>query len=343
MIKDTIAKLVKLEHISFSEAAQAMTEIMNGEATSAQIGAFLVALRIKGESIEEISGCAHVLREKAKRVEADHLEAMDIVGTGGDGANTFNISTCSAFIVSAAGVPVAKHGNRSVSSKCGSADVLEALGTNINLTPEQAAACLRQTGLCFMFAPGYHQSMKYAAGPRKELGLRTIFNILGPLANPAHVANQLLGVCDEHLVEPLTQALSNLGVRNIMTVYSHDGLDEFSVSAPSTVCESRQGIMKTYTFDPRTLGLRFSRLEDIRGGEARDNAEIIEALLAGKLDGPKKDIVLLNSAAALYISGKAPTIQEGLKLAAQIIDQGTALAKLETYRKTSNRYKEISV
>jgi len=343
MIKDTIAKLVKLENIGFSEAAAAMTEIMNGEATSAQISAFLIALLIKGESIEEISGCAHVMREKAQRVELGNVDAIDIVGTGGDGSNTFNISTCSAFVVSAAGVPVAKHGNRSVSSKCGSADVLEALGTHITLSPEAALACFKQTGLCFMFAPRYHTSMKYAAGPRKELGLRTIFNILGPLANPARVSNQLLGVCEEHLVQPLTKALSNLGVRHIMTVYSHDGLDEFSLSAPATVCESRQGLIRTYTLDPQSLGLALCSLDEVRGGEACENAEIIEGILRGKLSGPKRDIVLLNSAAALYLCGKAPTIKEGLSLALRTIDDGSAHAKLEAYRKISNRFKEMSV
>jgi anthranilate phosphoribosyltransferase len=343
MIKDTIVKLSNLESIEFAEAAQAMTEIMNGEATPAQIGAFLVALRIKGESIEEISGCAHVMLEKAEKVELGGIEALDIVGTGGDGANTFNISTCSAFIVSAAGVPVAKHGNRAVSSKCGSADVLEALGTNIILSPQAAAACLRQTGLCFMFAPGYHQSMKYAAGPRKELGLRTIFNILGPLANPARVPNQLLGVCDERLVEPLTKALLNLGVRNIMTVYSRDGLDELSLSAPTVVCESRQGIMKSYLLDPESLGLKFCSLNEVRGGEAAENAEIIEGILSGDLKGPKRDIVLLNSAAALYLTGKAQSIQDGLGLAVQAIAGGRAWAQLECYRQVSNRFKELAV
>ncbi|NLI93159.1 MAG: anthranilate phosphoribosyltransferase [Peptococcaceae bacterium] len=343
MIKDTIAKLSNLESIEFAEAEQAMTEIMNGEATPAQIGAFLVALRIKGESIEEISGCAHVMREKAERVDLGNIEALDIVGTGGDGANTFNISTCSAFIVSAAGVPVAKHGNRSVSSKCGSADVLEALETNINLSPQAAAACLQQTGLCFMFAPGYHKSMKYAAGPRKELGLRTIFNILGPLANPARVPNQLLGVCDEHLIEPLTKALANLGVRNIMTVYSHDGLDEISLSAPTTVYESRQGIMKSYILDPESLGLELCSLSEVRGGEAGENAEIIKGILSGNLEGPKKDIVLLNSAAAFYLTGKTKTIQDGLQLAAQTIDEGMAWAQLKAYREVSNRFKESPV
>ncbi|RNC29820.1 MAG: Anthranilate phosphoribosyltransferase [Candidatus Dichloromethanomonas elyunquensis] len=343
MIKEAIAKLSNLESIEFAGAAQAMTEIMNGEATPAQIGAFLVALRIKGESIEEISGCAHVMREKAEKVELGNIEALDIVGTGGDGANTFNISTCSAFIVSAAGIPVAKHGNRSVSSKCGSADVLEALGTNINLSPQAAAACLQQTGLCFMFAPGYHKSMKFAAGPRRELGLRTIFNILGPLVNPARVSSQLLGVCDENLVEPLTKALINLGVRNIMTVYSRDGLDEFSLSAPTLVYESRQGMMKSYVLNPESLGLKMCSLSEVRGGEAVENAEIIEGILSGDLEGPKKDIVLLNSAAALYLTGKAATIENGLQLASRIIKEGKARAQLSAYRQISNRFKELTV
>lgn len=340
MIKEIIAKLTALENISFAEAADAMREIMNGEATPAQISAFLVALRIKGENIEEISGCAHVIREKAERVDLNCPEAMDIVGTGGDGANTFNISTCSAFVVSAAGVPVAKHGNRSVSSRCGSADVLEALGTNIALSPENAASCFRQTGLCFMFAPNYHKSMKYAAGPRKELGLRTIFNILGPLANPARVSNQLLGVCAEYLVQPLTGALTNLGLSNIMTVCSQDGLDELSVSAPSTVCEYRQGVMKTYILDPQALGIAAGSLDEVRGGDPEENAEIITGILSGKLTGPKRNIVLLNSAAALYLAGKSPDLQAGLQLAARTIDGHSALAKLETYRRVSNCFEE---
>ncbi|ADY57142.1 anthranilate phosphoribosyltransferase [Syntrophobotulus glycolicus DSM 8271] len=342
MIKEIIAKLAGLENLTAEEAASAMNEIMEGEATQAQIGAFLIALRMKGESIEEITGCARVMREKADRVAINRAEAIDIVGTGGDCANTFNISTCSAFIVAAAGVPVAKHGNRSVSSRCGSADVLEALGTNITLTPESAAECLQKSNICFMFAQSYHKSMKYVAGPRKEIGLRTIFNILGPLANPAKVQNQLLGVCDEQLLEPLTKALAGLGVRNIMTVNSQEGLDEISVSAPTNVYEYRRGQFSRYLLDPQDYGFKPGTLDDVRGGDALENAGIIKDILSGKLHGPKRDIVLLNAGAALYTAEKTGTIGEGIALAAAVIDHGAASLKLEEYGKISNRMKERS-
>ena len=343
MIKQAIAKLTNFEDISFTEAAETMTEVMSGQATEAQLSAFLIALRMKGETIDEIAGCAKVMREKAEKVELGNAEALDIVGTGGDGANTFNISTCSAFIVAAAGVPVAKHGNRSVSSRCGSADVLEALGTNISLLPSAAADCFNQTDLCFMFAPAYHKSMRYAAGPRKELGLRTVFNILGPLINPAQVRNQILGVCDEKLVEPLTRVLASLGVKNALTVNSHDGLDEISVSAPTTVCELRDGRLTGYIIHPYQFGLQLCNLDELRGGDADENAEIIKGILSAKLTGPKRDVVLLNSGAALYIAGKAQTIKEGMRLATAAIDTGAAWKKLEDYRQVSNSLKEMQL
>ena len=343
MIKEAIAKLTNFEDITFMEASEAMTEIMNGQASPAQLSAFLIALRMKGETIDEISGCARVMREKAEKVELGSDDAMDIVGTGGDGANTLNISTCSAFVVAAAGVPVAKHGNRSVSSRCGSADVLEALGVNINLLPSEAVACFQKTSLCFMFAPTYHTSMKYAAGPRKELGLRTIFNILGPLANPARVRNQLLGVCDDKLVEPLTRTLANLGAKNAMTVSSQDGLDEISISAPTTVCELRGGRLTGYIIHPYQFGIKQCSLDEIRGGDVEENAEIMKGILSGTLTGPKRDVVLLNSGAALYVAGKAQTIKEGLRLATLAIDTGSAWQKLEDYRKYSHSLKEMTV
>lgn len=342
MIKEVIAKLTEFKNITAEEAASAMNEIMNGEATQAQIGAFLIALRMKGETIEEITGCAKVMREKADNVGINSEEAIDIVGTGGDCANTFNISTCSAFVVAASGVPVAKHGNRSVSSRCGSADVLEALGTNITLSPSDAAECMKETNICFMFAQSYHKSMKYVAGPRKELGLRTIFNILGPLANPARVQNQVLGVCDVQLLEPLTKALAGLGVRNIMTVNSQEGLDEISVFAPTNVCEYRQGQFSRYVISPQDYGINSGSLDDVRGGDAVENAEIIRNILEGKLKGAKRDIVLLNSGAALYIAGKAQSIKEGLRKAADVIDNGSAFRKLEEYCKLSNSMKEMA-
>lgn len=343
MIREAITKLTNFEDITFMEASEAMTEIMSGQASPAQLSAFLIALRMKGETIDEISGCAQVMREKAAKVELGSDNAIDIVGTGGDGANTINISTCSAFVVAAAGVPVAKHGNRSVSSRCGSADVLEALGVNINLLPAEAVECFQKTGLCFMFAPTYHTSMKYAAGPRKELGLRTIFNILGPLANPARVRNQLLGVCDEKLVEPLTRTLANLGVKNAMTVSSQDGLDEISISAPTTVCELRDGRLTGYIIHPYQFGIKQCSLKEIRGGDAEENAEIMKGVLTGTLSGPKRDVILLNSGAALYVAGKAQTIKEGLRLATLAIDAGSAWQKLEDYRKCSHSLKEMTV
>jgi anthranilate phosphoribosyltransferase len=340
MIKEAIAKLIAYQDITAEEAAASMNEIMSGEATTAQIGAFLAAMRMKGETTEEIIGCARVMREKAEHVELSS-DAIDIVGTGGDGANTFNISTCAAFVVAAAGMPVAKHGGRAVSSRCGSADVLESLGANITLTKEQAAVCFDQAGLCFMFAPAYHKSMKHAAGPRKELGLRTIFNILGPLANPASAQYQLLGVCDEKLVEPLARVLLSLGIKSAMSVHSHDNLDEISVSAPTTVCEVRNGRLTGYILHPGQFGIAQSSLDDIKGGDAALNAQIVLSLLKGQ-KGPKRDIVLLNSGAALYIAGQARTLKEGLALAADAIDTGAALQKLELYKSVSNAVAEAA-
>ena len=340
MISQAIAKLIAYQDITSEEAAATMNEIMNGEATPAQIGAFLAAMRMKGETTGEIMGCARVLREKAERVHLS-ADAIDIVGTGGDGAHTFNISTCSAFVAAAAGVPVAKHGGRSVSSRCGSADVLEALGANIMLDAVQAAECFDKTGLCFMFAPAYHKSMKHAAAPRKELGLRTIFNILGPLANPAFAPYQLLGVCEEKLVEPLARVLMSLGIKSAMSVHSHDGLDEISVSSPTTVCEVRGGKLTGYIIHPAQFGIMPSRLEDIRGGDASLNAQLILSIFKGAR-GPMRDIVLMNTGAALYIAGKARTMKEGLELAGQAIDSGAALAILERYKAVSNGFAEAS-
>jgi len=338
MIKDAIRKLYAFQDITAEEAAASMNEIMEGDASNAQIGAFLTGLRMKGETIEEIMGCARVMREKAEQVDLPR-ESLDIVGTGGDGANTFNISTCSAFVVAAADVPVAKHGNRSVSSQCGSADVLENLGGNISLSPDQAVACFSQTGICFMFAPVYHKSMKHAAGPRKELGQRTIFNLLGPLANPARASYQLLGVCDEKMVEPLARVLLGLGIKNAMAVCSHDKLDEISISAPTTVCEVRDGRVSGYIIHPGQFGLELAQLSQVVGGDAEENAAIIREILAGA-QGPKRDIVLLNSGAALYIAGKARTMREGIVLAAEAIDSGAAAAKLEAYRRVSQSFTE---
>jgi anthranilate phosphoribosyltransferase len=340
MIQEIIAKLVSFTDISSDEAAAAMGEIMNGEATTAQIGAFLAAMRMKGEKPEEILGCARVMREKSEKVILDQ-PAVDIVGTGGDGSNSFNVSTTAAFIVAAAGVPVAKHGNRASSSRCGSADVLERLGVNIALTGAQASECFRKSGLCFLFAPAYHKSMKHAAGPRKELGVRTVFNILGPLANPASAPYQLLGVCDEKLVEPMADVLMRLGVTAAMSVHGRDGLDEISVSAPTAVCEVRDGGMTGYTIHPGQFGIALARREDILGGDAETNARLLLNVLRGE-KSPRRDIALLNSGAALYISGRARTLKEGLALAAAAVDAGAALQKLELYKAVSNGVQEAT-
>ena len=340
MIREAIAKLAAFQDITADEAAASMNEIMSGEATTAQIGAFLAAMRMKGETSAEIIGCARVMREKAEPVRLT-TDAIDIVGTGGDGSNTFNISTCAAFVVAAAGMPVAKHGNRAVSSRCGSADGLEQLGGNIGLLPAQASECFARTGLCFLFAPVYHLSMKYAAAPRRELGMRTIFNILGPLANPAAAQYQLLGVCDDKLVEPMAQVLLDLGVRAALSVHGHDGLDEISLSAPTTVCEVRNGRLNGYIIHPEQFGLQKAPLAEIVGGDAALNAQYVLSVLKGS-HGPRRDIVLLNAGASLYIAGRAATMKEGLRLAAEAIDSGAAMAKLELYKRVSNELAEAS-
>jgi anthranilate phosphoribosyltransferase len=329
MIREAIKKAVDGNDLTFDLAREAMDEIMRGEATNAQIAAFLTALRMKGESIDEITACAGVMRSKCTRLPVDR-EVIDIVGTGGDGAMTFNISTVTAFVVAAAGVPVAKHGNRSVSSRCGAADFLEALGANLNLTPVQNAQVLDRTGMCFMFAPNYHTCMKYAAPVRKEIGARTIFNILGPLANPAFATLQLLGVYDKKLLVPMAQVLLNLGVRRAMVVHGDDGLDEISLTTTTSVCEAADGALRRYTLDPRDLGFSFCRPEELEGGEAADNVKIAEAIFAGE-KGPKRDVVLLNASACLYLAGKAETLKEGVALAAQILDSGRAERKMREF------------
>jgi anthranilate phosphoribosyltransferase len=340
MIRDIIIKLADRIDISADEAAISMNEIMSGEATTSQIAAFLTALRMKGETLEEITGCARVMRDKAEKVCLSK-DAIDIVGTGGDGANTFNISTCSAFVAAAAGLPVAKHGNRSASSKCGSADVLESLGVNITLTAEQAMECFNQTNICFMFAPVFHKSMKYVAPARKEIGLRTIFNFLGPLANPAFAPYQLLGVCDEKLVEPLAGVLLNLGVKGVLSVHSHDHLDEISISAPTTVVEVKDGKLSKYIIHPEDFGFDKSTIDDIRGGGAEENANIVGRIFSGE-KGAKRDIVLMNSGAALYIAGKVNSIMDGIKLAGETLDSGAAMNKLTEYINATQKFLEAA-
>ena len=329
MIKEALKTVMEKEDLPYETARQVMDEIMQGQATGAQIAAFLTALRMKGETIEEITACAAVMREHCTKLTHEG-DVLEVVGTGGDEAFTFNISTVSAFVAAAAGVPVAKHGNRSVSSRCGAADVLEALGARLDLTAQQSAQVLKQTGICFMFAPVYHASMKYAAPVRKEMGARTVFNILGPLANPAAATLQLLGVYDEKLVRPLAQVLLNLGVKRAMVVYGNDGLDEITLAAPTTVCEVKDGTLNSYTLNPEEYGLSFCASEDLVGGDAAANAQIAHGILSGE-KGPKRDVVLLNAAACLYLAGKAADIAGGITLAASLIDSGAALCKLNDF------------
>lgn len=334
MIQEAIKVAIEKKDLPYETARQAMLEIMQGEATQAQIAAFLTALRMKGESIDEITGCAAAMRECCTKLPHD-MEVLDIVGTGGDEAFTFNISTVSAFVIAAAGVPVAKHGNRSVSSKCGAADLLESLGAVLTLSARQSAKVLQKTGMCFMFAPGYHTSMKYAAPVRREMGTRTIFNILGPLANPASASLQLLGVYDERLLLPLAQALLNLGVKRAMVVHGGDGLDEITLAATTQMVEVRDGELKSYELDPREYGFALCSPGELTGGDAAQNAEIAKSILRGG-KGAKRDVVLLNSAACLTIAGKAETLADGIELAAAVIDSGAALEKMDKFIKATD-------
>lgn len=337
MIQEAIYQVINKQDLSLDQTKTVMEEIMEGRATNAQIGSFLTAMRMKGETIEEITACATVMRDKCTKIQPDK-DVLDIVGTGGDEANTFNISTVSSFVVSAGGVPVAKHGNRSVSSKCGSADLLEALGINIALTAEQSARILESIGICFMFAPTYHASMKYAAPVRKELSVRTIFNILGPLANPAGANMQLLGVYDENLVEPLARVLANLGVKRAMVVHGHDGLDEVTLCDTTTICEVNNGKLNSFFLSPEQLGLERCRSTDLAGGDPAENAGIALDILNGA-KGPKRDVVVLNSALCLYMSHNQITLRECVKMAEELIDSGRAHARMENFIELSNSFK----
>lgn len=334
MITQAIYQLINKENLSLEMAKDVMDEIMQGQATNAQIGSFLTAMRMKGESIDEITACAMIMRKHCTKLAHD-CDVMDIVGTGGDEAYTFNISTVSSFVVSAGGVPVAKHGNRSVSSKCGSADLLEALGIKIDLSAEQSAEILQRIGICFMFAQTYHASMKYAAPVRRELGVRTIFNILGPLANPAGANLQLLGVYDENLVEPLARVLANLGVKRAMVVHGHDGLDEVSLCGSSTVCEVNGGRLNSFFLDPTQFGFEICQPADLVGGDPQENAAIAREILSGA-KGPKRDIVLLNAAVCLYMAYNNITLRECVRMAADLIDSGKAMKQLEAFIRLSN-------
>jgi len=327
MIKEAISQLVTGKSLTQPEAAQVMAEIMDGQVTPAQFGALVTALRMKGETVAEIAGMAQTMRARALRV---HVEGplVDTCGTGGDGLGTFNISTTAAFVVAGAGLKVAKHGNRAMSSRAGSADVLEALGVKIDLTAAQVERCLREVGMGFMFAPSFHPAMKYAAGPRREIGIRTVFNILGPLTNPAGAQAQVLGVADGALVEKMAQALQLLGCKHALVVHGEDGLDEVTITGKTTVCEVTPGRMQTFTIGPEDFGLERGSIDDIRGGSAAENAEKLRTVLSGTA-GPARNAVLLNAAAALVAGDRVPGFAEGIGVARQSIDSGRARAALE--------------
>lgn len=338
MIKESIVKIVNKEDLNFDEAYTVMNEIMSGETTPTQNAAFLAALSTKSakaETTEEIAGCAAAMRDNALKVETG-MDIFEIVGTGGDNAQSFNISTTSAIVAAAGGLKVAKHGNRAASSKCGTADCLEALGVNIDQSPEKCIELLKEVGMCFFFAQKYHTSMKYVGPIRKELGFRTVFNILGPLTNPGSPKMQLLGVYDEYLAEPLAQVLISLGVERGMVVYGQDKLDEISLSSPTTICEFKDGWFKKYVISPEDFGFERCTKEDLKGGTPKENADITLAILKGE-KGPKRNAVLLNAGAALYIGGKAESMKDGVMLAAKIIDSGKATETLNKLIEVSNK------
>lgn len=334
MIQEAIIKLAKKEDIGYEMAKAVMNEIMSGEATDVQKAAYLSELSMKGETIEEITGSAEEMRNHATKLPYEG-EALEIVGTGGDGSNSFNISTTAAFVISAAGVPVAKHGNRAASSKSGAADVLEALGVNIMISPERSAAILREIGICFLFAQGYHGAMKYVGPIRKELGIRTVFNILGPLTNPARASLQLMGVYDAALVPDMAKVLMNLGVKRGMVVYGQDKLDEISLSAPTTVCEIVDGQLRSYEITPEQFGFTRCEKEALTGGTPEENAAITRQILQGE-KGARRDAVVMNAGAALYIAGKAADIEGGIRLAEEMIDSGRAEKQLEAFIRLSH-------
>lgn len=341
MIKEAIVKIVNKEDLTYDQAYTVMNEIMSGETTPTQNAAFLAALSTKSakaETTDEIAGCAAAMRDNATKVDTG-MDIFEIVGTGGDNAQSFNISTTSALVAAAGGMKVAKHGNRAASSLCGTADCLEALGVNIQQSPNRCIELLKEAGMCFFFAQKYHTSMKYVGPIRKELGFRTVFNILGPLTNPGSPKMQLLGVYDEYLVEPLAQVLINLGVKRGMVVYGKDKLDEISMSAPTAVCEFKDGWFKSYTIAPEDFGFERCTKDDLKGGTPEENAKITREILGGA-KGHKRNAVLMNAGAALYIGGKAETLKDGIALAAEIIDSGKALETLDNLITVSNRPEE---
>jgi len=334
MIKEAIIKLTNKENLSYEEAKAVMNEIMSGEASDVQKSAYLTALTMKGETIDEITGSAEEMRNHAVQLSHEG-DVLEIVGTGGDKSDSFNISTTASLVIASAGVPVAKHGNRAASSKSGAADVLESLGVNITISPRKSAELLQNIGICFLFAQSYHTAMKYVGPIRKELGIRTIFNILGPLANPASANLQVMGVYDESLVEPLAKVLSNLGVKRALVVYGQDRLDEISASAETSVCEVKDGTFKSYTISPEQFGLNRCKKEELTGGTPDENAAITKAVLAGE-QGARRTAVVLNAGAGLYVAGKADSIEAGVRLAEELIDSGKAEKKLEEFVKYSN-------
>ena len=336
MIKESIIKLSKKQDLTYAEAETVMDEIMSGQATPVQMSAYLTALSLKGETIDEITASAAGMRAHCIKL-LHNLDVLEIVGTGGDGSNSFNISTTSSLVIAAGGVPVAKHGNRAASSKSGAADVLEALGVKITLTPERSAEILKKINICFLFAQNYHIAMKYVAPIRKELGIRTVFNILGPLSNPAGANMELMGVYDQSLVEPLAQVMANLGVDRGLVVYGQDSLDEISMCAPTSVCEIRDGKFTSYEITPEQFGYERCEKGALTGGTPAENAEITKAILKGEEKGPKRQAVCLNAGAALYIAGKSASIEEGVKLAESLIDSGAALKKLEEFVEETNK------
>ncbi len=338
MIKEAIVKIVNKEDLTYDEAYGVMNEIMSGETTPTQNAAFLAALSAKSakaETTDEIAGCAAAMRDHATKVETG-MDIFEIVGTGGDNAHSFNISTTSALVCAAGGMKIAKHGNRAASSQCGTADCLEALGVNIQQSPDRCIELLNEVGMCFFFAQKYHTSMKYVGAIRKELGFRTVFNILGPLTNPGSPTMQLLGVYDEYLVEPLAQVLISLGVKRGMVVYGQDKLDEISMSAPTTVCEMKDDWFKSYVITPEQFGFERCTKADLKGGTPEENANIVLAILKGE-KGHKRNAVLMNAGAALYIGGKAETMEDGIRLAAELIDSGKVLETLNKFIEVSNR------
>lgn len=336
-MKELIAKVVEGKDLTEEEAKKGMEILLSGEATQAQIGSFLTALRMKGETLEELVGFASVLRDKAETISPKVGNYVDLVGTGGDCTYTFNISTTSAFAVAAAGLPVAKHGNRSISSKSGAGDVLEELGVNIMAEPATVERCVNEAGIGFMFAQLFNKSMKYVGQARKEMGVRTVFNILGPLANPSRAKNMVVGVYSPMLTEVVAKAMARLGVERAFVVSGADNMDEITLTGTTTISEIQDGEVKTFQLTPEEVGLKTCSLEELRGGDGKENAKITKAILSGEEKGPKRDIVLLNAGATLYVGGIAKDIKEGIKLAAEVIDSGKAKAVLDKLVEESNK------